>query len=474
MEPGVHIIDLMAYLRMILKHWRRILLCGVVFAVLFAGFSWFQHRNSRNQGTDGDTEPANPLLLELQLIERSLDNKNRYIQNSGLLQLDPNAVSRANIRFSIHTAEMDLPGEASSEITIDAADPVPGAAPETSVDVNSADFSTRRALLILQYYINALNFSLDLNALSSSLGMDDVYIRELLSCVTDTGDTISARIQAVYFDEEHASQMVQFAADYLDEVREDAIRLYGAHELIVEPVMVRTSADRSYNTFFKDRLQEVNDLKTQKDNFEKNFSVSQGGGEKASAGKLSRKTLVKKGIAGALFGIFLAAALACFSLIIRGVIVSPAELSIGLGLQKLALIPDSAERRGIDKMIAGLGRKGTSADPEVCRKIAGANLREQLSGIGGASRIALVADPEAGSMEALRKSLEEEAAETGCRSVSLVSNLSMEPDALKELALCDAAVIAVSCGSSRKKTVMEYVSSVKAYKKNILGFICCD
>ncbi|MDO5702007.1 MAG: Wzz/FepE/Etk N-terminal domain-containing protein, partial [Lachnospiraceae bacterium] len=98
MHSQERIIDLIALIRSLLKKWRGMLICAIVFALLFGAYAYMT-RKQYTAGTAGSAEEeesdADAYAKELKIINDSLENKNRYILNSKLLQLDPNAVSRA-------------------------------------------------------------------------------------------------------------------------------------------------------------------------------------------------------------------------------------------------------------------------------------------------------------------------------------------------------------------------------------------
>ena len=243
MESGERVIDLLALIRTVLKKWRRMLIFGILFALLSAVYFGVLKSGKAVEVVDSEVsvenESPNNYAAELEIIDNSIANKNRYIQNSKLLQLDPNAVSRAYIRFSIQMDDTEESSEAegtgeevavqevldeqqvqeisSADMADTATADMAGAGENGSESISKVylDDSSRKAVLILRHYINAVNYDTDYEKLASQLGMEKEYIRELVWASVEDEAALSGNIQAVYSDEENAVMIAEQALEIL-------------------------------------------------------------------------------------------------------------------------------------------------------------------------------------------------------------------------------------------------------------------
>ena len=506
MESGERVIDLLALIRTVLKKWRRMLIFGILFALLSAVYFGVLKSGKAVEVVDSEVsvenESPNNYAAELEIIDNSIANKNRYIQNSKLLQLDPNAVSRAYIRFSIQMDDTEESSEAegtgeevavqevldeqqvqeisSADMADTAAADMAGAGENGSDSISKVylDDSSRKAVLILRHYINAVNYDTDYEKLASQLGMEKEYIRELVWASVEDEAALSGNIQAVYSDEENAVMIAEQALEILKEEKAAATGLYGRHKVIVEPSVVRTTSDRSYNTQLKERLQEMNDLKTQKDNFQKNFNLTEKMVEKlsdtGSENKISRKELVKYIVLGFILGCLLFLLVYAIFLVAAGVLLSSRELGRMFGMNKLAVVPDSRMKNGLDRLISGIGSdRFSSRDERIAYQIAAENICEQLSGLSDSGSVAVVTDLEEETAFGAGQILEEFLKENNIRA-EVLPHLNQSPKELSELKSCDASVLLLRGGSSRLRHVSEFKNTLHTYKKTVLGSIVIE
>ena len=506
MESGERVIDLLALIRTVLKKWRRMLIFGILFALLSAVYFGVLKSGKAVEVVDSEVsvenESPNNYAVELEIIDNSIANKNRYIQNSKLLQLDPNAVSRAYIRFSIQMDDTEESSEAegtgeevavqevldeqqvqeisSADMADTAGADMAGAGENGSDSISKVylDDSSRKAVLILRHYINAVNYDTDYEKLASQLGMEKEYIRELVWASVEDEAALSGNIQAVYSDEENAVMIAEQALEILKEEKAAATGLYGRHKVIVEPAVVRTTSDRSYNTQLKERLQEMNDLKTQKDNFQKNFNLTEKMVEKlsdtGSENKISRKELVKYIVLGFILGCLLFLLVYAIFLVAAGVLLSSRELGRMFGMNKLAVVPDSRMKNGLDRLISGIGSdRFSSRDERIAYQIAAENICEQLSGLSDSGSVAVVTDLEEETAFGAGQILEEFLKENNIRA-EVLPHLNQSPKELSELKSCDASVLLLRGGSSRLRHVSEFKNTLHTYKKTVLGSIVIE
>ena len=222
----------------------------------------------------------------------------------------------------------------------------------------------------------------------------------------------------------------------------------------------------------------MNDLKTQKDNFQKNFNLTEKMVEKlsdiGSENKISRKELVKYIVLGFILGCLLFLLVYAIFLVAAGVLLSSRELGRMFGMNKLAVVPDSRMKNGLDRLISGIGSdRFSSRDERIAYQIAAENICEQLSGLSDSGSVAVVTDLEEETAFGAGQILEEFLKENNIRA-EVLPHLNQSPKELSELKSCDASVLLLRGGSSRLRHVSEFKNTLHTYKKTVLGSIVIE
>ena len=91
----------------ILKKWKAILACMLIFAVLFGGISYM--KSGKSEGFDSLSENELAKVETALAIQNKIQYLNEFIMNSSLMKLDPFNTYRAEISFYV-----DAPGGAMS------------------------------------------------------------------------------------------------------------------------------------------------------------------------------------------------------------------------------------------------------------------------------------------------------------------------------------------------------------------------
>ena len=104
-------IDLTDLMRRFLGQWKQILICGLVFAIAGAGFSYVKSRSSTGVSETVTAEETELTEMELQdardaaAVEAEIRNLKEYLDNSILMQADPYHKQKVILLYSIDHAK---------------------------------------------------------------------------------------------------------------------------------------------------------------------------------------------------------------------------------------------------------------------------------------------------------------------------------------------------------------------------------
>ncbi|MDO5703216.1 MAG: hypothetical protein Q4G47_07670 [Lachnospiraceae bacterium] len=219
----------------------------------------------------------------------------------------------------------------------------------------------------------------------------------------------------------------------------------------------------------KERLQEMNDLKTQRDNFQKNFSVKAATSSKNEKHPF-RKMFLKYVILGFIIGLILYLFIRTARILMFGIVLSSEELKNMYGLDRISAVPYVGKVSFIDRLILRIGGdRFSSMNSDIAFEIAYENISEKLSGINAAGSVALVTDlPEDRAQMVLDRISEH--AEGGVK-LEVMPHLTHSPKELAKLKSCDAAVIVAEGGYSKLHSVLDLIHALETYRKQVLGSI---
>ena len=490
METYERIVVLSGLLKSTFRRWRSALLIGLVLAVLLAALQGLKLRGK--YGAVGETvvtseEESDADVLRSQMkenllqINRVLADKSRYYENSILIKLDPSAIARANFNFTVH---IPSEGEEESESVSGVALPSSGDALQV---IGNTGARSEQELKILDYYMTKALYGVDFSALAEDLGTEEPYIRELITSKILDYVSCTGTVAVNYLDQDGAGRIADTIREAILSAGPDAEKLYGEHELILTDVYTDTVAARTYSSYAKDRLQEINDLMTQKTNHEKgiaalltggSFSLEDDGGvvvKESITWAAFFKSCAKHGIAGFIVGTVLGFIAIAVLLILSGRVLSAREFNNQFRLQKLAAVSDGRTRHGIDAAVEKIdGTYYSNPDPSKAYAIAAENIRNGVKNLTDTAEdgisVGLVGDVPADMVKNLAEKLQGEGEGTKISFVPL-TDLASDPAALTKLESVSAAVVAAAPGISGYSASGDILRTVKAYHKDVLGSI---
>lgn len=202
-EREVSVSSLLWY---IASKWRNIIICMLIFAVLFVGFKMFSSMQQETADV-GATETEKNILTRYQekeiesawIIEKQIEDKENYCDNSMLMKIDPYNKNLVTLQFyvdALHT--INLSQDITRDVTGD----------------------------IVQAYVGYI----DNHSWMTEVSGDNAYIYELVSCkgMTDAGSFV---VYITGVDQDEIEKLADELQSAIQKYQENISEKIGSHDL---------------------------------------------------------------------------------------------------------------------------------------------------------------------------------------------------------------------------------------------------
>lgn len=472
MNSKERIVSITGLIKSVLLKWRQILIFGIILALLAGAYRFMTLLplvSMPEEITDEDDTKSANFDLEYSLIQENLVRKNRYIEDSIKVKINPASEGRALAGISITTPELEEEEREGSTDTIISED-------ESGIGVST--IASRKAVRILRYYENVINSGIqDWSDLEEEFNTSSPYLNELLSIDLENVESISVRIVAIYYNPEGAEKILKRVLEVLQSRESEATELFGKHSLMIDYVHSGTVVDKGLNTWMKDRVQEINDLTTQRDNFIKNSggALEVSASQKVVEKQKAIKSALKYAVFGFVLGIVLISLAYAIYLVTCSAVLSARELNNQYGLYKLAFIPKEKKRGWLDQIIRKIDGSYLSSDEtRDAFRIAHANITNIVDCNQRQPTVALVGDVKKEKLEWVKTQMDQvQEGPERCVFVS-AANLCNDPEAVRALGKSDYSVLIAEESVSRYKLLGEVLDIVNSQNKGVLGSIILE
>lgn len=502
-------INIRLLIQAVCRHWRKMLLCGLIFAILGGGYKAYKiwpHESGtetadESTAADGATEPEESAssLTKGQIsgtsgadynqnqanIKTRIEQASEYMNHSILAKIDPNQEGYASVDITINTPELDA--EEKDGITGSViAENKPDTTASGNEESSDADSSTlvvatpaeKDAVNILRAYTQYVQYELDWTKTAQDFDTSPQYIRELIDVSQADGELNQTRtITVIYPTQEGAGRIMEDLISQLQNYQSTVEKLYGKHELKLDNQVTATIADYSRIGWLNSRLNEMNNLLNGQDTFNTatdNLGYSSAA-ESSTAQQVSRKSLVKPvvkyALAGFVGGIILYLIFGIFRILVSGVLYSAIDFNEQYGFRKIAAVPSRSLQnlRGLDWFFSrdDINYSSGQNKESSCQFAA-----EYLSGcIGSGHSIAAIGDLGKEDLESVAVSIKNANPQLDIR---VLPNILTSPDDLKALERADAVVITAKTGVSRYNRINHILETVEGCGKEITGSIVIE
>ena len=425
--------------------WKGIAAVALVFALLLGGYqAWNTIQNNAKEPAAKDVAEYNRDMgvLEKQLVnaEKLLTEKEEYLLNAPLMQMDSEHAYVANAYLFIRTDYQIMPG----------------------MDYQNVDESSS----ILTVYQNVLNDRETMVNISQELGVETNHLSGLIEVDKET--THLLRIRVYHSDAAVAQEILDLLLQHVDAAGESAAELICAHtaEVMMKSVdpcydfsTISTKQETQYkklSTYQKD----VDDLSEKIDKLKKSNPVR---GKKSVAGQTVLWSALGF-VAGAIIG----AVLVCLAFCFRTTVYSARELGERTHLRVLGTIPaNTVYRDPVIRLLRKLeGRTGRGLDEDL--DLIAENITNYYD---GARQILVIGTADMDKIGIFTEAIREK---IGDVRLLAGGDILQDADALRSLRQCDAVILMEASGKSSYQKILREAAKADSLGKKVVGCVVID
>lgn len=439
-----------------LKKWRVILACTICFAILLGGVQGYKGMKEVNSYSEEEQKKTydedmklykdsmTNLALVKESVQKNLDNKKAYVENSIKMQIDPfqECVSSADVM-----------------VTVGASNP----------RISEAGYTEK----ILNTYMSLITSDQVMDKIKQQLGLDvDIqYIRELIT-LTINKSTWSVNVKVIYANQETAKQILEMLLDGVKEDQQNVVHDFGEHNIEVTNRGDYLAVDNTLDSFQKG----INDTITsmQATLASKNKEINALEKPVMELGT-SLQSVIKKlviyaavgAVLGAIFGLFIM----FVGVAMKDDIYDTETLRVRCGLKYIGHISsDKKKHNWIDRVVDRLENAAeiSLSDKDEDRLMA-LNL---LNYSDGCERILLVGPAEESTIQLAKDRVEKGLKlQQKCRNVEIAPDIFSNPESVEKLQDCNDIVLVGSRGKTLYSQIDKTVRYLQDLEKNIVGII---
>ncbi len=451
-------IDLKDLMFAIFRNWRLIVLFAFIFAMLLGGYKSVKELMYQNDEefvtelteqykTDQKKYEQSQKAYERDIegFNASLTNQEEYKENSILLKTDPYNKGTASVDVFVKMTET----------------------PEsTGITVTPVDFADS----VVKAYASAIQQGGFLEDTSKEMGVDLIYLKELLTVTTDY-DSNMLNVSVTYTDKEGAVKILEVILENLKSLYPDIQEHLGQHNLSIMNQNVGVMTDQTLADFQK---QKVEDLAATNKNLEEAEKALKGLKEPIEPVALSRMSIVKEGvkygILGCFAGAFLVAFCVCVVFVINGKINTDEDLKSRFGLKLLGGFSQKRVKKpfsGVDVMLDKLEGREIVSDESVV-DIISANI---LGMINRGESVFLTGLIEETSLADLSEKIQQRLSEL---KLGFGSDILHSAVSLQNLQQYDTIILVELRKQTKLREIEKEIEIVRNMKKEVLGYIVMD
>lgn len=482
-EIEINLLDLLHY---ILRRWRSVLVCAVLFCVLLGGFKVVkgmstlgsadlkESQENYESQLEGYTISKEHLENQIQALTQSIQNKEDYYDHSVLMKLDPKTAYRGTLTFVVADA-----GEVS--------------AAETNQDLNLAINRKLNSILgsyaalvqngtILRDAQKALPSKLDQKYLAeliytqmdyqskllriTVLGEDEPQVQSISDAIVQGLQTASVQMSASV-----AAHRLELLSSYVGNDAETSIPIGMIPEdgAISSDVSCQTSIEelqKSYTNAITDMQDQLLDCNNQLSEL-KEPTAPEGN---------TRTSVMKEGVKYGVIGFIVGAILVGFAYALQylacGKLMNSDELNDRYGILILGdyYAPMHAQPNRIDRWIDrmhGITEKKQSL--ESVYALSASNMKAQLSAEKN-PKLLLLGNAKAQDFEAAANALTEKLSTSGIDLI-VAGNINESASAIEKLQDAEQVVLIEQRGASRQQAIEKELLTLRKLGKKIVGAI---
>lgn len=451
-------IDLKDLIIAVFRKWRLIIIVAFTVAFVLGGYKCvkeFLNQKNDEYVSELKEEYENDLEQyeqtqkgyerDIDIFTASIEYQEKYKENSVLLKTDP--YNKAFASADVFVKMSNLPETDGTVVTtVDYADGV------------------------VKAYASAIQQGGALESLSHDMGIDLIYLKELVQVTTDY-DSNMLNISVTYPNEKGAKKILSQITDSIDSMYSEIQTNLGGHSVIVMNQNVGVITDQTLADYQKQKVDDLAETNTKLKDTEKALEELEEPKEPVALSKMSiLKAGIKFGIVGWIAGAFLSACMECAIFLLNGKLNADNELKNRFGLKFLGGFTEKRKKRafsGIDVWLDSVEGRESISDQLVYDMVA-ANIHNYHN-IGQSVFITGTVDKEVLNDFVLniQKKLPD-------INFGFGADMNRNVSTLQKVKEYDQIVLLVERKRSRLRDIEKEVETVLNMKKVIIGYIILD
>ncbi|WP_349666722.1 hypothetical protein [Lacrimispora sp.] len=441
----------------VLRKWRLVVLSASIFAVLLGGYKCVKELMNQN-----DEEYVNELKEEykadqkkyeqskkayerdIESFNASLTNQEEYKEKSILLKADPYNKGTASVDLFVKMSEV----------------------PDSTIIITPVDFADS----VVKAYASAVQQGGFLEDVSREMGVDLIYLRELVTVTTDY-DSNMLNVSVTYTDKDGAGKILDVILKNLESMYPDIQENLGQHKLSIMNKDIGVITDQTLADYQK---QKVEDLEATNKNLEDTEKALKELKEPLKPVVLSRISIVKEGvkygILGGFVGAFLVAFCVCAVFIVDGKIKTDEDLKKWFGLNRLGSFVQTRANTvfaGVDLWLDRLEGRELVSD-EIILDIISANILGMLNKGESVYLTGMVEEPR---LSDLAREIQERLSDL---KLGFGTDILHSVVALQNLQHYDTVILVELRRHANLREIEKEIEIVRNMKKDVLGYIVMD
>mgnify|MGYP003292073110 CR=1 FL=1 len=424
----------------VLYRWKRILIFGLILAVLLGGLkgiSVLRAKQSKSETISQETLDSleeEILNKRLETLENSFSDLTVYNNDSILMQLDPSAFYQVSLSAYISTDYQIMP----------------------DMVYQTPDLSN----VILHSYVNRLKSQNFIQELSDKLNTKPKYIQELISVYADDS-THTLHISVVYSTEKQAQTLLSILAQQLNQIQSEIAQTVQAHRLNIYEQSVYLTSDKSLADRQLQNVQELLELRSSIKEIEDSIESLSVTHLKDDSVQSLLKSVVIFGIIGFFLGVFMMIAVIWVNHLCSNKVYSARTLSNRTQVKVLGCINTIEKMDPITRKLRQLDNRSVTQTCQQSQLIA-AYIRNLCA---NTTHLLVTGNTDSSVLsEALKLAI------PGVQ-ISVCGSLLSDVAAVNTLSGCDCVLLVEECDVSRYADVEQVVSIITDNKKSLLGCV---
>ena len=370
-------------------------------------------------------------------LEKDIQDQEKYLEESVLMQLDYRNVHQARVDLYLSTPYQIMPGMVYQ--------------------------NTDNADKLLALYVLALDDRLLLEEIAGEVKSEVKYLKEVVSVNASLNHILSITVN--WPDSAGAQMVINALTAHMQRYHDTLSKTVGEHTLTVAFNVVGSVVERSILERQTQEDQRLADCEVQL--AEKKIELS-GLSEPVIEQTTALKAGVKWAILGGVVGAVLMTALCCLMFIFSDKVYSGADLQARCGVRVLGSMPGDRKLDPITRIIRWAeGRRIDSSEEELLLLLQ-ENLRQYA---GEAVNILVTGDMKLELVQVCVARLQQ--GMTGIKLMACGSVLT-DVDAVRSLSQCDAVLLLQKCGSSRYHSISREIARINDIKKPLVGCVAVE